>query len=840
MSGSQTFGAILRGYRWQAQLTQEELAERAGVSVRTIRNLESDRLRSPRLSSVRALAEGLGLEAEERRRFDLLAGLDVAARHAAATTTGGSIPVPLSPLFGRDSEASRLVEVVLGGSTRLITLTGLAGIGKTRLALAVAEAAARRGRRTWWVPLSGVGESKYVLDAVAGALGVSEVTVEAIGTRLGGGEPALLVVDNLEHLDGVGDVLADMLRRVPEMTALVTSRAPIGLPDEQAWPVRPLAVPADHESGVEELTAVSSVELFVDRVRRATPGFELNPGTAALVAEACRRLDGLPLALELAAGSWRVLGARGVLDAISADPLDVHDLQGARPAVHRSVRTALAASHGLLTDETRHVLHGLSVFRGGWTLEAATEVVGRGPLLDHLDRLAALGLVEAHDDPTGRRFSMLPTVQAFAGSHASDARIADTLALRHADFFHRWVADLQTDLAAASTIVQRRLRADGDNLRAAIEWFAQNDAATGLAFASDLFRYWAFRGSADEGLAWYGTLLQRAGAVEQAPRAQLYASFLAHYGGHPTVSRRLAEQSIEGYRRRGDAHGVAVAMGVLGDLDLYGALEESVRRSREAAARLEPTGDSYYLSYVLVNLASGLAQLGDLAEAERTVRRAIAVARQHDHPYRLAVGFRVLAGIVRLRGDLVAADRIHAESDSLVTGLDEPRFGATWFAEWAVVAAGLGDIERARELAAVALATATQRAASSVMGWALWAEGEVRLAAREQAAGSFASALTLMRRHSTPLRRAEVLSGLALAVDDAELAAAATAAAVAVRDEQGMVLPLLVAARLDEVWERWAPIVGTDRWAQRVSDLSAQPHDELLDLLARELAAQAP
>ena len=371
------------------------------------------------------------------------------------------------------------------------------------------------------------------------------------------------------------------------------------------------------------------------------------------------------------------------------------------------------------------------------------------------------------------------------------------------------------------------------------ERFAQNDAATGLAFASDLFRYWAFRGSVDEGLAWYGTLLQRAGAVEQAPRAQLYASFLAHYGGHPTVSRRLAEQSIEGYRRRGDAHGVAVAMGVLGDLDLYGALEESVRRSREAAARLEPTGDSYYLSYVLVNLASGLAQLGDLAEAERTVRRAIAVARQHDHPYRLAVGFRVLAGIVRLRGDLVAADRIHAESDSLVTGLDEPRFGATWFAEWAVVAAGLGDIERARELAAVALATATQRAASSVMGWALWAEGEVRLAAREQAAGSFASALTVMRRHSTPLRRAEVLSGLALAVDDAELAAAATAAAVAVRDEQGMVLPLLVAARLDEVWERWAPIVGTDRWAQRVSDLSSQPHDELLDLLARQLAAQA-
>ena len=133
-----------------------------------------------------------------------------------------------------------------------------------------------------------------------------------------------------------------------------------------------------------------------------------------------------------------------------------------------------------------------------------------------------------------------------------------------------------------------------------------------------------------------------------------------------------------------------------------------------------------------------------------------------------------------------------------MTGLDDPRFGATWFAEWAVVAAGLGDIERARDLAAVALATATQRADSTVMGWALWAEGEVRLTAGEQAAGSFARALTQMRRHGTPLRRVEVLTGLALAVDDAEIAAAATAATVAVRDEQHMVLPPGIAARLDE------------------------------------------
>jgi predicted ATPase/transcriptional regulator with XRE-family HTH domain len=835
VSGNQTFGAVLRGHRRRARLTQEGLAERAGVSVRTIRTLENDRPSTPRFSSVRALAEALDLEAGERQRFERLADLHEQARRMATATTVGSIPVPLSQLVGRDVEISRLVEVVLGGTTRLITLTGVAGIGKTRLALAVAGAAAGRGRPTWWVPLSSLGESKYVLDAVAGALGTSEVTVEAIGTRLGG-EPALLVLDNFEHLDGAGGLLTDLLRGVPEVTALVTSRAPIGLPDEQAWPVRPLAVPAGDGGEPADLESVSSVELLVDRVRYATPAFDLSPDTAALVAEVCRRLDGLPLALELAAGSWRVLGARGVLDAISADPLAVHDLQGARPAAHSSLRSALDASYGLLPDETRHVLHGLSVFRGGWTIEAATEVVGRGSVLDHLDRLAALGLVETNDT-SGWRFSMLPTIQAFAASHAGDAGITERATARHADYFRRWVAELQHDLAAARKIVYQRLRADRDNLRAALEWFEQHDAATGLAFAMDLYRYWLDRGSLEEGLAWFETLLQGAGAVEDAPWAQLHAATLANYAGHPTVSRRLAEQSIETYRRRGDAHGVALTSVALGELDLRGALGDSVRRSREAAATLESIGDYCFLCWALSNLAAGLAQLGELTEAEHTAQRAIALARQHGYPFRLGTGLTVLADILRLRGDLAAADRLHAESAPLMTGLDD--LDVLWFAEWAVAAAGLGEIERARELASVALSKATLLGDGTAMGAALWAEGEVRLTAGEEAAGSFARAFMNLRRHGRPLRRIEVLTGLALATGDAEIAAAATAAAVVLRDDQQMVLPAGVAARLDRLGKRWASIVGADQWAKCIGDLSARPHDELRDLLVRSFAAQA-
>jgi hypothetical protein len=249
---------------------------------------------------------------------------------------------------------------------------------------------------------------------------------------------------------------------------------------------------------------------------------------------------------------------------------------------------------------------------------------------------------------------------------------------------------------------------------------------------------------------------------------------------------------------------------------------------------LEAIGDSFNLRWALSVLAVGHAHVGDLPEAENTARRMVAVARQQDNPYRLAAAFGVLAGILRLRGDLVDAERLHAESELLMSGLDDLHFGIQWLAEWAVVVAGLGDIERSRHLAAVARDKATQRADGTAMGEALWAEGEVLLAAGEPAVESFTKALSAMRAHSMPLRRVEALTGLAVAVDDAETAATATAAAITVRDEQHMVLPTAVAARLDEASQRWASTVGTTNWTQQLDELSKRPHAQLLDLLLDE------
>jgi hypothetical protein len=202
----------------------------------------------------------------------------------------------------------------------------------------------------------------------------------------------------------------------------------------------------------------------------------------------------------------------------------------------------------------------------------------------------------------------------------------------------------------------------------------------------------------------------------------------------------------------------------------------------------------------------------------------------------LAAAFRVLAGIRRLQGDLIAADQLLADSEPL-SGVEDLDVGVYWFDEWAVVAAGLGDIERAHHLAAVALATATQLAYRYAVADALWAEGEVLLAAGEQAADSYTRAITCMGTHSMPLRRVEALTGLALSVDDADVAATATAAATTIRDEQHMVLPAAISARLDENAQRWASIIGAEQWTQRLEALTTRPHDELLHLLVGDRAA---
>ena len=671
------FARALRVHRLRASLTQEELAHRSGISVRTVRNVESGTVGVPRLATLRTIADTLGLDPVERAAFVELAGVGVDAPRPAA---GGRIPVALSRLVGRDDDVAELTALIARRSDRLVTLTGVAGIGKTRLAMATTLALSGGPWRAWWVPLAPVGDSTYILDAVAEAIGAPGAGLDALGAWVGDA-PTLLAIDNVEHLQDAGEVLAGLLREVPSLTVLSTSRAPLGVPGEREWPVRPLAVPPDQPSNDGEtgkMPVAASVELLLERVQATVPDFVPAGAAAEDVAEICRLVGGVPLALELAACQWRVLGSGGVLDAISANPLDLHDLGGSRLAVHASLRVALNASATLLTEAERHTFQCLSAFRGGWTVAAAAQVAAADGVVDHLDRLIALGLVEAsRPGPDELRFTMLKPIEAFAVELAAASGVRVAADERHA----RWVAamvaaselDLRSGVAQAAV---RRLDSERDNVRAALRWFEQHDPEGGVAVVLIMHRYWVLRNRNDEGLAWFGTFLDLAGSSERAAHARVMAANVAVSAGRLDEAKVLAEQALADHRRVQDDRGASMALVVLGMVSAReGALDVSADYTTEALEIAQHLDDPWLLTWALSNLGLSLGELGRLAEARRHVERARALARANGFLASEAWSLLHLANQHRLEGDLALARDRAAECSLLLSSVNhlEPR-----------------------------------------------------------------------------------------------------------------------------------------------------------------------
>lgn len=455
VSTKETVGSLIRRARIRRGFTQEELARRSGVSVRTIRNLEVNRITVPRQSTLEALASTLRID--DARRAELVA-------HVPTQKPTLALPQPLTPMFGRDDVLAAVIAAL--DSTRLVTLTGMAGIGKTRLALAVAGELRTKGTPVVWVPLESVDRVELIVSAIAQAAGAPQPSMSAIAGSLP--PDTVLFLDNLEQFDCAGSVIHDLLNELPSVSVLGTARTPLRVPGEQEWPVPRLA-------------AEPARRLFVDRVRATIPDFQPTGEVAGTVAGICVHLDGLPLALELAAAQWRVRGGPALLCAIQDNPLG---LSGGR---HGTLGQALAASCALLPGTALDTFGKLAAFRGGWTLESAEAIIGGESVLDDLDRMLALGLVVAEDPPTGRRFTMLPILLALAESAGLATEVAD----RHALWFLGWAEGMREGLRRGAPAHHlRQLDAERDNLRAALAWFKQHDPSAGLGMIAALSRYW--------------------------------------------------------------------------------------------------------------------------------------------------------------------------------------------------------------------------------------------------------------------------------------------------------------------------------------------------------------
>jgi non-specific serine/threonine protein kinase len=678
--GSASFGAQLQRARQAAGLTQEELAERARLSARAVSDLERGVKRAPRPDTLRRLAAALRLAPAARAA---LAAAAAAARPAPAPPRGGAgppgprhtLPLQLTSFVGRERELAALA-ALLGGEPhpegsrpRLVTLTGPGGVGKTRLALrAAGEALDATGAGggpfpdgAWLVELAPLADPALAPSAVARALGIREAVgrppVEALGDHLWD-KRLLLVVDNCEHLlPGVAPLVAALLGASPGLTVLATSRESLRLAGEHRFEVPPLRLPdpvdPTRPPAPEALSRSEAVALFVARATAVAPDFAVTGEDAPAVAELCRRLDGLPLALELAAARVRVLPPPALLARLDRRLAVLTAGRRDAPARQQTLRATLDWSHALLAPQEQDLFARLAAFAGGCTLEAAETVCGPGldppgGVLDGLGSLVAKSLLRQEAGSAGEpRFGMLETVREYALERLEQRGGGDAARQAHAAYF----LDLAERAAQASvkgtyggwTSWLERLEQERDNLRAALRLAAHGAkggdpeaARRGLRLAVALADFWSSRGPVAEGREWLTVLLAASGyQTDAALRADalVAASDLSAAQGAPpddlAAARAWCAEALAIYRRKGDPGGIARALFTLGglagardELDAARALlEESLEPARAA-------GDAHGAGVALLQLAAVARLQGRYAEARALSARGLALWRE--------------------------------------------------------------------------------------------------------------------------------------------------------------------------------------------------------------------
>ncbi len=574
-----------------------------------------------------------------------------ASAHAIDPCWPGAIPEPPdSPLVGRELDLAALRRQALGRERAFVTLAGIGGVGKSRLAVELTRIAlAPRDGRVAFVALDGVSDASLVLPAIAGALDVvhdpGRPLAESLAETLGRA-PSLLVLDTVEHVRGAAPALAELWTRTPGLTIVATSRIAIGVPRERVAWVEPLPVPAEDETDPADLLANPAVALFLERARVSRPEIEATPTNAAFAATICRRLDGIPLAIELAAAALRVLPPHQLVDQLEARLADEGadaggDPTATVPARQRSLRAAMDWSIGLLAPPVLALYRRISVIAGTFSAATAAAILeggerrGLAPLgIDveaGLTQLAEASLLR-HED--GRAFAMLTTVRADAKDRL--ARSGEAVAMRWAHAYQVLAVAEEAELALPTdreVEALDRLEEAHDDAREALEWATeQGDGAFALRLAGSLTEFWRTRGHHTEGRLRLAAALSL--GVDPPPR----------------------------YRRKA-LSGAGLLASYQGDY----RLAEAYLREALAVARAESDEDAAAL--ILNWLGTNAYASGDLAAAEAFSTESLEMRRRIGDPAGIALALNALGGVHHFRGDFDLARSMFIESLDLKQGL---------------------------------------------------------------------------------------------------------------------------------------------------------------------------